>query len=252
MIGREFSDLLSAESTESPGTRAQNQRSDLSLDIAKDACRHYRGYVKQVKKAPSNPEPKREQRQRQYRGDEYGGLLVAWLNEMRHGRRNQSAYRRMVRLFRTVLQLADVPVDQTRLKKSATSIEKQLRHYSVCQHYFVMKTKEVGPQGEALDRARPFFQEGPSGGQTAREQAAFSAILELSQRGLLSNIRRCDWKKCRRWLYARFTHHRFCSEQCKDKYCDSKEFKLKHAAKQKTIDKFHRRHDPHATGSKHQ
>lgn len=179
-------------------------------------------------------------RRRRYRGDEHGDVLVAWLNEMVHGRRNRSAYQRICRLLKNVLQLAEVPGDQTRRQEIATSIEKQLHGYSERPQHFVMKTREVGPQGEALDRVRPFFQAVPSGGQTSREQAAVIAILELSQRGLLSNVRRCDWKKCRRWLYPRFPHQRFCREQCKNEYCASKAFKVEHAAKQKKIDELRR------------
>ncbi len=175
---------------------------------------------------------------RQYRGDEYGDVLVAWLNEMASSPRNRSVYQRMRRLLKKVFQLANVPDDQTRLQKIATSIEKQLP--STSPQYFVMRTQEVGPQREALDRIRFFPQVVPSGGQTFREQAAVNAILELSLRDLLSNVRSCDGKKCRRWLYARFPHHRFCSEQCKNQYYASKAFKAEHAAKQKQIDELHR------------
>src|ERR1019366_6013372 len=198
-------------------------------------------WIDEIKVRGTSPESIANSKQRRrYRGDEYGDVLVAWLNEMAPGRRNRSAYQRMCRLLKTVLQLADVHGDQTRLQKIATSIEKQLPRYPVRPQYFLMTTQEVGPRGEALDRVRPFFQVVPSGGQTSREQAAVSAILELSQGGLLSNVRRCDVKKCRRWLYARFPHQRFCSEQCKNEYCASKAFRVEHAAKQKKIDELHR------------
>jgi len=194
-----------------------------------------------VEQLGTSPEPSANLRQRrQYRGDEYGDVLVAWLNEMAHSRHNRSAYQRMSRLLKTVLQSSDVSDDPAKLKKVAMSIEEQLRRYSVRPKYFAVKTREVNPQGEAPDRARPFFQVVPSGGQSFREQAAVSAILELAQSGLLSNVRRCDWRKCRGWLYARYPHHRFCSEQCKNGYYSTKAFKVEHAAKQKKIDDLRR------------
>jgi len=178
-------------------------------------------------------------RRRRYLGDEYGDVLVAFLNEMALGRRNRSIYERMCRLL-NMCQSSSVPVDQARQQKIATSIEKQLRRYTARPQRFVMKTKDVGPRGEVLDRVRFSPQMVPSGGQTFREQTAVNAILELSPRDLLSNVRRCDNKKCRRWLYARFPHQRFCSERCKNEYCASKAFKVEHAARQKEIDELHR------------
>lgn len=243
MKGGQRSDLLQAEWTKS---RWNPRGIDIqtfagSSELHDDATWSTKLIEKMsVQRTSAEPIANLNQRRRRYRGDEYGSLLAAWLNEMTHGRRNQCAYRRANRLLKTVLQLTDVPGDQTRLQKIATSIEKQLRPYSSRPHCFMMRTQEAGSQGETLERIRPFFQAVPSGGQTTREHAAVDAILELSQRALLSDIRRCDSRKCRRWLYARFAHQHFCSERCKNEYCDSKEFKLKHAAKQKITDELKR------------
>jgi hypothetical protein len=178
-------------------------------------------------------------KRRRYIGDEFGDLVVAWFNEMASTRCNRVAYQRVCRLFRTLLKLLDVGGDQEALQKIVTSIDKQLQYYSQRPRYFAMKTHDVGFHNAASPRVQSFFDVLPSA-TNVRELSTVSSILELANRGLLHKVRRCGWGRCRRWLYARFPHQRFCDEQCKNKYCASKRFKAEHSAKQRVTDELHR------------
>jgi hypothetical protein len=215
-------------------------------------------WVDEIEVEDTSPESIANSKHRRYLGDEYGDLVVAWFNEMASTRRNRIAYQRVCRLFRALLKVPDILGDQEVLQKIATSrpgkikqeikgklnqlkdIGKQLQHYSQHPQYFVMKTHDVGFHAEASTHVQPVFNLVPSEGRNFREQSTVSAILELAQMGLLHKVRRCDWVICRRWFYARFPHQRFCKEQCKNAYCNSKGFKAEHAAKQREIDELHR------------
>lgn len=196
-------------------------------------------WIDEIEVEDTSPLSIANSKRRRYLGDEYGDLVVAWFNEMASAQRNRVAYERMCRLFRTLLKLPHVLGDKKKLQKVVRSIDKQLQHYSQRPQYFAMKTHDVGFQAAAPVRVQPFFNVVPSAGNF-RELSTVSAILELAQRGLLHRVRRCDWGRCRRWLYARFPHQRFCDEQCKNEYCASKGFKTEHAAKQREIDGLHR------------
>ena len=56
------------------------------------------------------------------------------------------------------------------------------------------------------------------------EWQAIQAIMELGEHGLLGNLKECA--QCHRWMFARFSHQRFCSEGCRQAHFrSSEEFK---------------------------
>ena len=47
--------------------------------------------------------------------------------------------------------------------------------------------------------------------------AALRAV-ELTQEGQIASLKECANPDCKRWLFARFKHQRFCSESCKEDF----------------------------------
>jgi len=48
------------------------------------------------------------------------------------------------------------------------------------------------------------------------ELQALLAIVEVAREGRISALKQCE--QCRKWLFARFSHQRFCSEDCKEQF----------------------------------
>jgi hypothetical protein len=46
-------------------------------------------------------------------------------------------------------------------------------------------------------------------------------IISIAQAGRISSLKQCE--QCRKWLLARFSHQRFCSEGCKEQFHRSNE-----------------------------
>lgn len=46
-------------------------------------------------------------------------------------------------------------------------------------------------------------------------------IMEIAQAGRIDSLKQCE--NCRKWLFARFPHQRFCSENCKEHFHRSNE-----------------------------
>jgi hypothetical protein len=49
-----------------------------------------------------------------------------------------------------------------------------------------------------------------------RKAQALNCLIYLAEHGRLERLRECQ--RCRRWLYARFSHQRFCSTKCQQAY----------------------------------
>jgi hypothetical protein len=66
-----------------------------------------------------------------------------------------------------------------------------------------------------------------SGRPGRKPMATFGAldmIVDLARAGHLSRLRRCN--HCRKWLYAKFRHQVFCSQQCQqNNYTETEAFK---------------------------
>jgi len=46
------------------------------------------------------------------------------------------------------------------------------------------------------------------------ELKAVLIAVELAQQGRIASVKKCAYPNCKRWLFARFKHQRFCSEAC--------------------------------------
>jgi hypothetical protein len=61
---------------------------------------------------------------------------------------------------------------------------------------------------------------GPADGHAHKysERAFALQILDIADRGRISYLKQCANTNCRKWLFARFSHQRFCEEGCKEEY----------------------------------
>jgi hypothetical protein len=64
--------------------------------------------------------------------------------------------------------------------------------------------------GRTGKRAQPFF-----------ELNLVLKILKIASAGRISSLKQCE--NCRKWLYARFPHQRFCLGDCKDRFHQTNE-----------------------------
>jgi hypothetical protein len=59
------------------------------------------------------------------------------------------------------------------------------------------------------------------GSQPFMEVGIALTMIELASEGRIRSLKQCE--DCRRWLYAKFPHQRFCSEACKESFHSSNE-----------------------------
>jgi hypothetical protein len=61
---------------------------------------------------------------------------------------------------------------------------------------------------------------GPAVGHAHKhsERAFALQILDIADRGRISYLKQCANTNCRKWLFARFSHQRFCEDSCKEEY----------------------------------
>jgi hypothetical protein len=52
--------------------------------------------------------------------------------------------------------------------------------------------------------------------QPFQEYLLVQTIENFAENGLLDSLKRCP--QCQRWLFARFSHQRFCTEECKEMF----------------------------------
>lgn len=70
--------------------------------------------------------------------------------------------------------------------------------------------------------ARPNF-------NTVEEWQAIEALIEIGGQGLLANLKTCE--NCALWMFAHFSHQRFCRDSCREAHFKSSElFKAKRRA----------------------
>ena len=50
------------------------------------------------------------------------------------------------------------------------------------------------------------------------ELNAVLVAVELARQGRIASLKKCPNSDCKRWLFAKFAHSRFCSEDCKNTF----------------------------------
>jgi hypothetical protein len=169
--------------------------------------------------------PKR-QAIRQFHGEDQGSFLVAWLNGDTKPRASEQASRRIVGLLEGIKEMTPYwkfgnpeGVNLGDLQMKITN--KFLKFYS---GHPVLWFDSRGPMLNWF-----------AAKAGAEEGQAFGVIFSLGREGLLDSIRQCD--QCRRWIFARFSHQRFCpGGKCREKYFrSSDEWKAHRKSYQKRL-----------------
>jgi hypothetical protein len=147
---------------------------------------------------------------RHYEGEQYGLRLVQWLNTALNQRQNGVQL-----LFESVLAL-----NQTLAQGSGAWHGRQARELQASINEQMSRC--IDHYECFLSHAGSTFVRTPTGKQSYSEHLAVAAIVELSNRQLLDRVRLCD--NCqKKWLFARFSTQRFCSERCRMKEFSSRE-----------------------------
>lgn len=173
------------------------------------------------------PEPKL---QRVYEGEASGTDIASWLNGK--GAQNSAASRKRIEglldnLRKVLAIVASVPsnFDWTNAgygkhppepdgyDELTTELAYRLQEYPTCPFFSVKDGREW------------YINDGVWGTRPTGESVAAHGILALAQIGLLDRIKRCD---CGKWYFARFTHQRSCSANCRRRvYEKTEKFKAK-------------------------
>lgn len=96
------------------------------------------------------------------------------------------------------------------LSKAFTAVNLKLAKYTTCSIFYpTLENPRKWTVGEA-QMDRHWVDEGQS----------IHAIVRLADQGLLDRLEMCD---CGLWYFARFSHQRFCSEECRVRFWESSE-----------------------------
>lgn len=96
------------------------------------------------------------------------------------------------------------------------------------------KSKRLWSVGEAL-----------AGGQVIQEATAVHAAVRLADAGLLDRLQTCA---CGKWYFARFSHQRFCSPECRVTFWESSEERKEQ--KRKLARQYYMHHKIHDRGKR--
>jgi hypothetical protein len=96
-------------------------------------------------------------------------------------------------------------------KKSASSkLKNRLRRYTFYPRFF--------PMGTLLSFA--WLPTRPDHPDKYGEVSAIADLAKLAEKDLLGHLRECS---CGKWIWARFSHQRFCSARCRERHFRSSE-----------------------------
>lgn len=157
------------------------------------------------------------------------GLLVRALNDelgpAARGRRDVVDRRAMLILIKRFQRLAEalkaeatIPIvrrnpESPEIIKMYGAINRFLRRFVAVPVIFPesFSSPENKPSSWSFEwtrtekRSQPFF-----------ELALIQSIEKIAAHGKIANLKECAY--CRRWLFARFSHQRFCSDECKESF----------------------------------
>jgi hypothetical protein len=161
---------------------------------------------------------------RQYSGEEIAGELVKWLN----GRQGYREHSTVVTIIETAWRIQNLESqnqkprlvlarealfgEKTELNTVRNRYRKMLKRYAFFP--WIGPWSRIAPHRwePVRDGIDKHGAELPPPGYND-----FNAILDLARladRSLFDRLRRCS---CGRWLFARFSHQRFCSAKCREK-----------------------------------
>jgi hypothetical protein len=164
-----------------------------------------------------------------FAGQQEGAYLVEWLNNdelPRLGAKRSEqpsearTRKRISQLIQDLNTSADTYVREGRPDPILNErIDRQLARYAL-----KVKTFHVQDEGKYKTFAEPRWIFGWYSSAGARAAEMIFRIVRLGERGLLARVRTCN--RCKRWLYAKFNHQRFCGKKCQlQHYQTSEEWK---------------------------
>jgi hypothetical protein len=169
-------------------------------------------------------ELRRELTSRRVAGDPFSLRLIRWLNGQASENRKASALARILDLIQTIKQtLAAIdaaPPEVDLCFDPPDEVELLLEELNnKFQEYRTSPFLEI-------DCGRKWFFEWQIvGKRSSEEHIAASDVIELTKGRLLDRVRSCA---CGKWFFARFSHQRSCSPQCRHKLYESTQaFKVK-------------------------
>ena len=162
---------------------------------------------------------------RRFQGAENAAFLLAALNgELgEQGGLNVARLAEIIRLLRDVQDYISAhpkgiatndPIFGQRME-AANEYLRKYRAVPVLRSNFPLVTRRIHGWSLTWDAAEKYSLLGPIG-QPDLELTAVLHAVELARGNELSSLRKCP--NCQKWLFARFSHQRFCSENCKNEF----------------------------------
>jgi hypothetical protein len=150
---------------------------------------------------------------RQFHGEDRGSFLVDWLNGETRPRAPEQASRRIADLLDSLKKITPYwEHGNPQGVNLADLVKKYTEKLKFYKGHPVLGFDSHGRPELHWFAAKAGIEEGQ----------ALGAIFSLGREGLLGNLRRCD--ECRRWIFARFSHQRFCpGGRCRERYFKSSE-----------------------------
>ena len=151
--------------------------------------------------------PKKVKAERTYRGEAEALFLVNELNK-----RHMAPRDTLCGIIQALQELTEYqPTNQQRPLAEQTlrirAINKILRQY------------QARPLLRLLSPRRDSFRiEWQRTDEDDLELLAVLRAIELAQERRIASLKECSNPNCKRWLFARFAHQRFCSEACKEMF----------------------------------
>ena len=162
-------------------------------------------------------------RKRQFLGDDASAQLVAWLNSPKQ----TDAHTRILRIMTLLTEKSG--------HEELMNALYQYRYYPMIyrnSRSVVWSPADHVP-GPNLAK-KLFFGELPYG-----EENAVLDLISLVKIGALRGLRRCP--RCNKWLFARFSHQKFCSPRCRERHFQSSpDWKARRNERQREYYRLHR------------
>lgn len=161
----------------------------------------------------------RDKRRRDYPGEREGLIVATFLNNQPEQRRKE--IRNLLDLLRSLLTSGRYRAG--RLIPRPEKIDEDIEKVEA----FNRQAEKYRPAYMFLQGSSPADPFPPSNLFTWRlEEVAKSDIdgaalnlIDLARMGLLDSLRQCDYEKCRKWFFARFSHQHFCPDgDCRNQF----------------------------------
>ena len=149
---------------------------------------------------------------RNYWGELDAKLVIKWLNS-----KTKPAHDSIEMLVQLNAQLTEPDLAQDLL--SGTNAAQKINSEV---HKLVSRSKlAVAPSLHAATAQGWEITWGIVGNMPPDKGLAFINLLHLAEKGVLASVKRCAWRECRCWFFARFLHQEFCSTRCQQRAAHS-------------------------------